>query len=341
MRIPILLLAATFATNVALAAPWYPVPVVADGKPLAYTPLEAAGKEWRICALLPHGRDKFWWGVSWGLAEEGKRLNIKLGIYEAGGYEHLDVQRRQFAECRKSGADAIILAAITPTGLNQEIAEAMENHVVVIDLLNGISGAKVSARAVGDTSELTAMASNYILGHAGSLPVTVMWLPGPQQAAWVANAERGMRAILTSKVATVIDGGYDVPEPSRQMTLIRAMFHTHSPDYVLANSVAAVAAARIVASDKKFRTKVVAWYANEPVVELIESGQIEAAPSSNPVLQARIGMDLAVRALEHKKHPFEVKVRPEMLDITNIKKFQTEKLFAPPGTWMVQKKLPD
>ena len=341
MRATVLLLAAIFSSAVAVAAPWHPVAVLADGLPSAYAPLDTASKAWRICALLPHGRDKFWWGVSWGLSEEAKRLNVKLGVYEAGGYDHLEVQRRQFAQCRQQGADAIIVAAITPTGLKQEIDEAIRQQVVVIDLINGITDAKVSARAVGDSSELGALAAQYILRHAQRSPVTVVWLPGPQRAQWVANAEKGMRAVLTPQAATVIDGGYDVPEPSRQMALIRAMFHTHRPDYVLANSVAAVAAARIVAADKRYQTKVVAWYANEPVVELIESGQIDAAPSNHPVLQARIGLDLAVRVLERKKHPFDVRVRPEMLDRTNIRQFQKEKLFAPPGTWMVQRSLPD
>lgn len=341
MRIRIFLLLAVLPAMVAFAAPWYPVPVLADGKPLQYTPLDGASKPWRVCALLPHGQDRFWWGVSWGLSEEAKRLNIKLGIYEAGGYEHLDVQRRQFAQCRKLRADAILVAGTTATGLRQEIEDAVKDHVVVIDLINGIDSASVTARAVGDTAELSAMAARYILTHAEHLPVTVLWFPGPRQADWVANAEKGLRSVLTPAVANVIDGGYDVPEPSRQMTLIRAMFHVHRPDFVLANSVAAVSAARIIATDKNSRVRVVSWYANQPVVELIEAGKVEAAPSNNPALQARIGLDLAIRALEGKKHPFDVKVRPEMLDRLTLKRFQTEKLFAPPGTWMVLQPLPD
>ena len=59
-------------------------PVLADGSPLNYVQRAATTKSWRVCALLPHGHDKFWWGVSWGLAEEAKQLNVKLGVYEAG-----------------------------------------------------------------------------------------------------------------------------------------------------------------------------------------------------------------------------------------------------------------
>lgn len=335
-----LLVAMLFPVLSCFGAPSLTIPAIADGKIVDYTLLKTATKEWRVCALLPHGRDRFWWGVSWGLAEEAKRLGVKLGVYEAGGYENLEVQRRQFAHCRELQADAIILAAVTSTDLNQEVEDAIANHVVVIDLINGISTKKVTARAVGDTSELAAMAARYILQHTKTTLPTIVWFPGPHNAQWVTNAERGVRRVLIPSVANIVDGGYDVPEPTRQMNLIRGIFHQYQPDYVLGNSVAAVSAAKIVASDKKMRTKVVAWYANEPVVDMIAAGLIEAAPSNNPVLQARVAFDLAIRALEHKKHSFDVKVIPEMVDHKNVETFQSEKLFAPRGTWMIQRELP-
>ncbi|WP_156455158.1 hypothetical protein [Janthinobacterium sp. B9-8] len=76
----------------ALAADWFPAAVIADGKQIDYRPLDKATKPWRICTLLPHGKDKYWWGVSFGLLEEGKRQRIKLGVYQAGGYENLALQ---------------------------------------------------------------------------------------------------------------------------------------------------------------------------------------------------------------------------------------------------------
>jgi hypothetical protein len=104
--------------------PWYPVKVVSDGRPAAYTPLPKVNKAWRICALLPHARDRYWWGVSWGLAQEAGRQGVKLGIYQAGGYEHLPEQRKQFQTCLDKRADAILLAAIASDGLDDAIARA-------------------------------------------------------------------------------------------------------------------------------------------------------------------------------------------------------------------------
>lgn len=340
LRLLCSLLLCAFSPVPSLGANWYPVPVVADGKPLSYAPLAAVTRPWRICALLPHGQDRFWWGVSWGLAEEAKRLNIKLGVYEAGGYEHLEVQRRQFAHCVAQRADAIVLSAIVPNGLTHEIADAIGKGAVVIDLINGSGAANVTARAVGDTSTLSVMAARYLLAHATKQPVSLVWFPGPKNAEWVAGAEKGMRSVLKPGTAMIIDGGYDVPESTRQMSLIRAVFQKFTPDYVLGNAVAAVAAARFVGANPAIHTKVIAWYANEPVVQLIREGKIEAAPSNHPVLQARIGLDLALRALERQPHPFDVKVVPEMIDARTVHLFQTEKLYAPAGTWMVQRPLP-
>lgn len=335
------LLAALLLPHWAHSAPWYPVPVIADGKDQSYVPLERTSKPWRICALLPHGQDKFWWGVSWGLSEEAKRLGIKLGLYEAGGYEHLEVQRRQLEHCRHAGADAIVLASVNPDGLNTEVEQAAREHIVVVDLINGISSGKIAARAVSDTALLTHMAARHIVKTTHQHLPTVLWLPGPHAAQWVSNAERGMRAVLTPDVATVLEGGYDIPEPSRQMGLIRTMFRAQATDYVLANAVAAVAAARVIAMDKNSHTKVIAWYANEPVVTMIGQRKIEGAPSNNPVLQARIGLDLAVRALEQQRHPVNVQIKPEWLDLSTLRTFDTNKLYAPPGTWMILQDLPD
>ena len=97
-----------------LAAEWFPYPVQADGRMLDYRPLPAAAQPWRICALLPHGKDRYWWGVAWGLDQEAQRLGVRLGIYEAGGYEHGDVQLEQFDRCVAEGADAFVVASIVP-----------------------------------------------------------------------------------------------------------------------------------------------------------------------------------------------------------------------------------
>ena len=62
-----------------LAAEWFPYPVHADGRVLDYRPLPVASQPWRICALLPHGKDRYWWGVAWGWIRKPDALACAWG----------------------------------------------------------------------------------------------------------------------------------------------------------------------------------------------------------------------------------------------------------------------
>lgn len=324
------------------AADWYPVAAVIDGKTAAYQPLAKAARPWRVCALLPHGKDKYWWGVSWGLAEEARRQGIKLGIYQAGGYEHLPVQVQQLRSCLRRKADAIILAAISAQGLDAEIARASEAGVPVIDLVNGVSSNRVAARSLVSFTDMADAASRYLLKQAGTeQAIQIAWLPGPAGAGWVQDGERGMRQALAGHTVSILDGGYAPPDPTSQMERVRAVFATHQPDYLLGNAVAAESAANFLKANPRRHTRIVAYYATEPVVALIRQGQIMAAPSDAPVLQARISVDLAVRILD--KQPYARRVSPviEVLDAQSLPAYDLGKLLPPPGQWLVQRSLPD
>lgn len=72
MRILWLLLLSGLSAPV-LAAEWFPAAVQADGQAVQYQPQAQAAQPWRICALLPHGKDRYWWGVAWGLDGEADR----------------------------------------------------------------------------------------------------------------------------------------------------------------------------------------------------------------------------------------------------------------------------
>jgi protein TorT len=162
---------------------WFPVDVQADGNKLQYQPLPKVSKAWRLCALLPHGKDHYWWGVSWGLAEEAKRQGVQLGIYEAGGYENLPRQRQQLQDCVNNKADALIIAAISSEGLNDLILQLKNSGIPVIDLINGIKSPAVTARSSVSFADMAAQSIQYLLKHSQQQSLSVAWFPGPAQAA--------------------------------------------------------------------------------------------------------------------------------------------------------------
>ena len=50
-----------------------------------------------ICVSFPHLKDSYWAGVAYGIISEGKRLNQKITLLEAGGYTNLETQLNQVA----------------------------------------------------------------------------------------------------------------------------------------------------------------------------------------------------------------------------------------------------
>src|SRR5215831_20360813 len=127
-----------------------------------YVPLAHATKPWRVCASIPHLKDDYWMAVNFVLIQEATRLGVRLDVFEAGGYEHLQTQRRQIAECVGRGAQAVILGAISANGLNDLIAGFADRNVPVVDLINGVSSPAVAARVGADFYDMGLAAGNYL-----------------------------------------------------------------------------------------------------------------------------------------------------------------------------------
>ncbi|AYC31184.1 TMAO reductase system periplasmic protein TorT [Pseudomonas cavernae] len=340
LRVLLLLLLTTAPGH---ATPWYPVAVTADGRPLSYQPLPAASQPWRICALLPQGKDRYWWGVAWGLAEEARRQGVQLGIYEAGGYQYPDMQRAQLTRCIQLAADAYVIGAINTSGLCFDIGQLHKAGVPVIDLVNRLDCPGVTAHARGDFAAMAKAALGYIQQHSAGRPIRVGWLPGPQDAGWVRDAERGLAEALVGSRVTLVAGGYGAPDRATQARLVRELLAREPQlDYLLGNAEAADFAAQLLrASGTRYRTQLVALYANESVLADIEAGLILAAPTDSPVLQARVAIDLAVRALEQRQLPGLVSPPVEMLDRQSLPRFDRSRLLPPDGQWMIRQELPE
>ncbi|RRJ23264.1 TMAO reductase system periplasmic protein TorT [Rheinheimera mesophila] len=306
---------------------------------MQYQPLQKVTQVWRLCALLPHGKDHYWWGVSWGLAEEAKRQGAHLGIYEAGGYENLPRQRRQLLDCVTNKADALIIGAISSEGLNDLVLQLKSSGIPVIDLINGIKSDAITARSTVSFADMAATSIRYLLEHSQHQAATLAWFPGPAQAAWVQDAEQGLHQQLTGSRMTLLHGGYGATDNFSQATLVRQLFGRQQPHYVLANAVAAAVTQHFIAAENLSQTQVMAYHANPEVVRLIQQGQILAAATDSPVIQARISIDLALRILE--KHPYARQVSPhiKILDRPGIDQLPLQQIIAPKQQWMIRQPL--
>ncbi len=321
------------------AAQWFPLEMMVDGSPAQFQPPRSASKPWRLCALLPHGKDHYWWGVAWGLSEEAKRLGVEIGIYDAGGYDKMAVQKQQLRDCHKLKADAYIIAAISADGLNAEAALLNADGVPVIDLVNGMSTDKVSSRSLVHFSDMTRAAVEFMLAQDTQGERDLGWFPGPEGAAWVTDAENGLEAALEGQQFTLYHGGYGVTETFVQADLVRKMVGSRHPNYIIANAVAATVASKYFTDGKRGKTKVISFYSNPQTIELIRDGALQATVTDSPVLQARVSVDLAVKWLEDGYAPALVSPIIEVLTPENVKDADLERTLPPDNQWMIHQPL--
>lgn len=340
-----LLIALTNAVFPALAT-WYPADIISNGQKSTYTPLTQASKAWRICALLPHGKDQYWWGVAFGLSQEARRQGVTLGIYDAGGYDKIEQQKQQLRDCYALKAQAYIIAANTADGLVTDIEQLIAAGIPVIDLVNGIATDKLTSRSLVSFEDMSTAATDYIAAQQltpidkGSPKLKVAWFPGPKDASWVIAAEQGFRQAAAKHEFEIIEGGYGATELFIQADLVRKTLTKQSIDYVVANAVAATFAARLLDRQSEPAGKVIAFYSNAQTIELVQKKQLLATVSDFPVLQARIAVDLAVRALEGAPYPRRVSPMIKVISQDNVNQIDLEQILAPENQWMIHQDLP-
>ena len=326
------------------AGAWYPLEVDVWDPPFnselkrkteKYVPLEKAAKQWRICTSIPHLKDPYWAAVNFGLIDEAKRMNVALRLFEAGGYDHLDVQRKQIEECMASGADALIFSAISGDGLNDLIERYTKAGKVVIDLINGSTSTKVTARCGVDFWDTGLLAAEYIkaLEKGTTKPVKVGWFPGPDGASWVSQGDNGFRAGLKGSSIEITATAKGDTGKATQGRLVEAALDKH-PDlnYIVGTTVTANAAVDLIRRKGLSKTvKVLAYYYGPGVHRGIRRGSVVAAPTDLQALQARMSVDLAVRALEGKPFPKHIGPKVIVIDKKNIASFDASTSLPPRG----------
>ena len=317
----------------------WPAKVIADGQPQDYQPLATAAKRWRICALLPHGKDHYWWGVAWGLSEQAAASGVELGIYEAGGYEFGWKQQQQLQQCRQKQADVYIIAAIHATALNAEIKQLADEGKPVIDLINGINSPDISAHSAVSFADMARLSLQFILQHQAS-PGRIGWLPGPRGAGWVQHAEQAVGQLTKQHQLQWVHGGYGPPDAFHQTSLARDLMAQQPPlDWVLGNAVAIRALAQLQMRAKGAGPQLVAYYSNPDVVELLREGRIAAAATDSPVLQARIAVDLAIRLMQQQPVPKHIGPQLHMLTPDNLSQYNLQQLLPPDEQWIIRREL--
>ncbi len=341
---PAVFIAITVSTVQAEKA-WYPVEVDVWNPPFnelrqrekkLYTPLERAQKKWRIRVFIPHLKDAYWLGVNYGLIDEARRLGVSLSIYEAGGYDHLEVQRRQIEESLKEKPDGLIIGAISLDGLNDMVKKASDQGIPVLDLINGMSSPLIAGRAAVSFWDMGYQAGSYLqrLQNKNGKPMKLAWFPGPEGAGWVAAGDAGLRKAIEGSAIEILDSRYGDTGSAAQAKLIEAALNRYADDLdcIVGTAVSAEAAVKILRKGGLVdRIKILSYYYSPGVHRSIRRGDITAAPSDLTVLQARIAVDVMVRILEKRDYFKHVAPRVQVVDSSNIRVWDTSTTLAPRG----------
>jgi len=266
-----------------------------------YQPLERVSRKWTICASYPHLKDSYWLSVNYGMAEEAERLGVALRLVEAGGYPNLERQRSQIIDCVAAGADVLVVGSVSFRGLTDTLVKIAED-IPVIAAVNDIADEGITAKTGVSWVTMGARPGEYLakMHPVGTPPVKVAWFPGPSGAGWTDFVEEGFRgAIAGSAVEVVVTKFGDTGKEIQLILIEEALEEQPDIDYIVGSAVTAEAAISMLrAKGLSYRIKVLADYFTHAVFRGVKRGRIIGAPTDYPVLQGRLAIDQAIRALE-------------------------------------------
>ena len=324
---------------------WYPLDVDVWNPPFndqrqrdqkLYTPLNKAQQKWRVRVFIPHLKDAYWLGVNYGLIDEARRLGIRLAIYEAGGYDQLEVQRRQIEDSLKEKPDGLIIGAISLEGLSDIVKKASDMGIPVLDLINGLSSPDITARAAVSFWDMGNRIGLYLrrIQTRSGQPMKVAWFPGPKGAGWVAAGDAGFRKAIANGNIDIVASQYGDTGSAAQAKLIEAVLDQHAADLdcIAGTAVTAEVAVKILRRrGLADRIKILSYYYSPGVDRGIRRGGITAAPSDLTVLQARIAVDVMVRIIEKKAYYKHVAPMVTVVDRDIIRTWDSSTTLAPRG----------
>lgn len=268
---------------------------------LDYRPLSRAERPWRLCVLYPHLKDAYWLSVNYGMVKEARRLGVGFTLFEAGGYPNLNRQREQLLACAASGVDAVILGTVSYGGLSDAV-ERISATMPVIAAVNDIDDRGIAAKAAVSWVEMGAVAGRFLAERhpAGSPAVRVAWFPGPAAAGWVGFVEEGFRAAIRDSSVEVVATFHGDTGREQQVLLVEeALDQLGELDYIVGSGPTAEVAVSILrARGLQDRIGIVSTYMSHAVFRGIRRGRILVAPTDFAVMQGRLSVEMAVRALE-------------------------------------------
>ncbi len=298
---------------------------------IEYQPQEKASKPWKICALFPHMKDTIWLAIDYGITEEVRRQGVSVTIYQAGGYENLPKQLAQFDDCMASGFDALIVGAISEAGLSRKFREAAKAGVPVIAVLNPVDKAPTTSKIFADNVLMGEQTGQYLANRVGTTGAKIVALPGPAGSGWAEQFAQGLKNVVKkNKNLHLLDEKFGDTGVAVQLQLVQNALQAYPDlDVLWGNATMVEAAIGAVKESGRKKVQLLAAYENQAMLDALKSGQILGFATQYPVLQGRVSVDLAIRALEGKKVPAFLSPSPSMVSMETLPNINMSHVLAP------------
>ncbi|MAU98746.1 MAG: TMAO reductase system periplasmic protein TorT [Fulvimarina sp.] len=317
------------------SASWWPFPVMdaSSGTPTEaeYTPLEKAEKAHNICVLFPHMKDSFWVAVAYGIVTQAKAANVNMNLYEAGGYENLPKQISQFDDCMASGADAIVVGAISGAGLSQKFAEAKEKNIPVVGVTNPLPKDALPAANYVDFVAMGGVTAKGLLAAIGDEEANVVTFPGPAGSGWAEDFNTGFKETVASHDnVKILDEKFGDSGVAVQLKLIQDALQTYpNMNVIWGTAPTAEAAVGAVQLAGRPDIKIISSYENQAMLDSLNRGEILAFATQYPVAEGAMAIDQAVRLIEGKDVMKLVQPKADVIDATTAKDLNMDLVLAP------------
>jgi len=298
-----------------------------------YQPLDKASKPWKICVLFPHMKDTIWLAMDYGVTQEARRQGVEATIYQAGGYENLPKQLSQFDDCMASNFDAIVVGAISEAGLARKFKEAKAAGKPVIAVLNPIDKADTAAKVFADNVVMGEQTGNYLVKYLNGKQAKAVAFPGPAGSGWAEQFATGFKNVLAKHDnIQLLDEKYGDSGVAVQLGLVQNALQAY-PDMnvIWGNATMVEAALGAVGETGRNDILIMSAYENQAMLDALRRKDILGFATQYPVLQGRIGIDLAVRALEKKPLISFVSPIPVMVSAETLQDIDMAQVLAPAG----------
>ena len=263
----------------------------------------------RVCVIVPHFKDEYWLSVGFGLRGAADADNTELLTYESGGYHSLERQIALLGTCETSGADAILIGAVSANDprLTRAIAQTAET-VPVLALVNALDAPGLSGWIGVDWHGMGLAVGTFLAARhpAGSPPAHAVLITGPSESGWGPILDGGLKDALAETAVDIVDtyrADTGLREQLREVE--RALSEHPDLDYLIGSAPAiegAMALLRRLPEGRK-KPELVATYISHSVLRGLKRGLVEMVPFDDPIEQGRLGLELALRSIGGEAFP--------------------------------------